>query len=124
MRIYSQDIGIQLGEVKCTMLITSSGKWQMTEGIEQPNQEKIRILGEKENYKYLAILEVDTINKQRRKKKLEKSISGEQENYLKPSIKDINTWAVPFVRYSGSFLKFTREELQQMDQRTRKLMTA
>ena len=36
-------------------------------------------------------------------------------------IKEINTWTVPFIRYSGSFLKWTREELQQMDQRTRKL---
>ena len=38
-------------------------------------------------------------------------------------IKGINTWAVPLVRYSGPFLKWTREELTQMDQRTRKLMT-
>ena len=35
----------------------------------------------------------------------------------------INTWAVPLDRYSGPFLKWTREELKQMDQRTRKLMT-
>ena len=38
-------------------------------------------------------------------------------------IKGINTWAVSLVRYSGPFLKWTREELKQMDQRTRKLMT-
>ena len=38
-------------------------------------------------------------------------------------IKRINTWAVPLVRYSGLFLKWSREELKQMDQRTRKLMT-
>ena len=38
-------------------------------------------------------------------------------------IKGINSWAVPFVRYSGPFLKWTRDELKQMDQRTRKLMT-
>ena len=38
-------------------------------------------------------------------------------------IKGINTWAVPFVRYSGPFLKWTRDELKQMDQRTRKLIT-
>ena len=36
-------------------------------------------------------------------------------------IKGINTWAVPFIRYLGPFLKWTRE-LKQMDQRTRKLM--
>ena len=44
-----------------------------------------------------------------------------------------NTWeywgqipsnkAILLIRYSGPFLKWTREELQQMDQRTRKLMT-
>ena len=37
--------------------------------------------------------------------------------------KGINTWAVPLVRYFGPFLKWTRDELQQMGQRTRKLMT-
>ena len=38
-------------------------------------------------------------------------------------IKGKNTWAVPLVRYSGPFLEWTRDELKQMDQRTRKLMT-
>ena len=38
-------------------------------------------------------------------------------------IKVINTWVVPLVRYSGPFLKWTRDELKQMDQRKRKLMT-
>ena len=34
----------------------------------------------------------------------------------------IYTWAVLLVRYLGSFLKWTRKELKQMDQRTRKLL--
>ena len=38
-------------------------------------------------------------------------------------VKGINTWAVLLVRYSGPFLKWTREELKQMDRSTRKLMT-
>ena len=51
-----------------------------------------------------------------------------KKNYLKQLssinfINGINTWAVPLVRCSGSFLKRSREELRQMDQRTRKLMT-
>ena len=37
-------------------------------------------------------------------------------------IKGINTLAVPLVRLSGPLLKRTREEIQQMDKRTRKLM--
>ena len=38
-----------------------SRKQHMTEGIELPNQEKIKTFREKETYKYLGILEADTI---------------------------------------------------------------
>ena len=45
---------------KCAILVMKSGTRYMTVGIELPNQEKIRTLGEKETYKYLGILEPDT----------------------------------------------------------------
>ena len=38
-------------------------------------------------------------------------------------IKGINTWTVPVIRYSGPFLKWTRDEFKKMNQKTRKLMT-
>ena len=38
-------------------------------------------------------------------------------------IKGINTWAVPLFRYTGTFLKWTKYELEQMYHRTRKIMT-
>ena len=38
-----------------------SGKRDMMEGVELPNQEKLRTLGEKKTYKYLGILEAGTI---------------------------------------------------------------
>ena len=44
VRIYSQDTGKELGIEKCAMLIMKSGKRQMTDGIELPNQEKIKTL--------------------------------------------------------------------------------
>ena len=37
-------------------------------------------------------------------------------------LKEINICAVPLVRYSGPFLKWTREELRQIDQMARKLI--
>ena len=52
---------MEFGIEKCAMLIMKSGKRQITEGTELPNQERNRTLGEKEDYKYLVILEVDTI---------------------------------------------------------------
>ena len=61
MRIYSQDVGMEFGIKKCAMLIMKRRKQQMIEGIELPNQEKIRMLKEKETYKYFGILEADTI---------------------------------------------------------------
>ena len=42
------------------MLIMKSGKRQILEGIELLNHERVRTLKEKENYKYLGILETDS----------------------------------------------------------------
>ena len=61
VRIYSQDIGMEFGIEKCAMLVMKSGKRHLTDGMELPNQDKIRTLGGKETYKYLDILEADTI---------------------------------------------------------------
>ena len=60
-RIYIQDIGMEFGIEKCALLVMKSGKRHLTDGIELPNQDKIRTLAENETYKYLGILEPDTI---------------------------------------------------------------
>ena len=44
----------------------------MTEGIELPHREKIRMLGEKETYRYLEILEADSIKQVEMKEKITK----------------------------------------------------
>ena len=49
-----------------------SGKWHMTDGMEQPNQDKIRMLGENETYKYLT-----SSNKWKWKTTFKKNILGE-----------------------------------------------
>ena len=106
-----------------------SGKRHMTDGMELPNHDKIRTLGENETYKYLDILEADTIKQVQMKDMIRKEYLRRTRKLLKTKlssrnlIKGINTWAVPLVGYSGPFLKWTRDELKQMDQRTRKLMT-
>ena len=69
VRICSHDIRMEFGTEKCAMLLIKSGKQQITEGIELPNQEKIRMQVEKETYKYLEILEVDTIKQVELKRK-------------------------------------------------------
>ena len=47
-----------------------SVKQQMTEGIEQPNQGKIRTLREKETYKYFGLLEADTVKQAEMKEEI------------------------------------------------------
>ena len=70
--IHSQDIGMEFGIEKCTMLVMKSDKRHLNDGMELPNQDKIRTLGEKEMYKYLGILEADTIKQVKMKDKIQK----------------------------------------------------
>ena len=129
VRIYSRDIGMGFGIEKCAMLVMKSGKRLLTGGMELPKKDKIKTLAENETYKYLGILEVDTIKQEEMKEKIQKEYLRRTRKLLETKlnsrnlIKGINTWAVHLVRYSGPFLKWTRDELKQMDQRTRKLMT-
>ena len=69
VRIYSQDIGMEFGIEKCVMLVIKSGKRHITEEVELPNQVVIGTLGEKETYKYLGILEADTLKRQEMKER-------------------------------------------------------
>ena len=129
VRIYSRDIGMEFGIEKCAMLVMKSGKRHLTDGMELPNKDKIKTLAENETYKYMGILEADTIKQVEMKDKIQKEYLWRTRKLLETKlnsrnlIKGINTWAVPLVRYSGPFLKWTRDELKQMDQRTRKQMT-
>ena len=47
-----------------------SRKRHLLDRMEQPNQEKIKTLGEKETYKYLGILEADTIKQAEMKEEI------------------------------------------------------
>ena len=61
MSIYSQDVGMEFAIEKCAMLVIKSGKQHMMNWMGLPNQDKIRMPREKETYKYLGILEANTI---------------------------------------------------------------
>ena len=82
-----------------------------------------------QTYKYLGILEADTIKQVQMKEMIRKEYLRRTRKLLEKKlssrnlIKGINTWAVRLLRYWRPFVKWTREELKQMDQRTRKLMT-
>ena len=106
VRTYSQDTGMEFGIEKCAILVMKSGKWHMTDENTWADTIKQVEMKDKIQKEYFR----------RIRKLLETKLS------CRNHIKGINTWTVP-LRYSGPFLKWTREELKQIDQRTRKLMT-
>ena len=89
------------------------------------------MLGKKEKYIYLGIFEADTIKQLEMKEKIMKRVLQMNKEtsqnsallYSKNLIKEINTLVVSHVRFSRPFLKWTREKLRQMNEKTRKLMT-
>ena len=77
-RIYRQDIEMKFGIEKSIMLVMKSGKRHLTDGMELANQDKIKTLGEKETYKYLSILEADTITQMKMKDKIQKEYTYQE----------------------------------------------
>ena len=69
------------------MIVMKSDKRHLIDGMEQPNQDKIKTYGEKETYKYLCILETDTVKQVKMKEKLRKHIPGELKSYLRQNYK-------------------------------------
>ena len=61
------------------MLVIKSSKRHLTDGMELPNQDKIRTLTENKTYKYLGNLEVDIIKQVEIKKQNSKRISQENK---------------------------------------------
>ena len=61
---------MEFGIEKCAMLVMKSSKRHLTNGMEQLNQDKIRTLAENETYKYLGIMEADTIKQVEMKDKI------------------------------------------------------
>ena len=66
------------------------------------------------------ILKADTIKQVEMKDNIQKEYLRRTRKLLETKlssrnlIKGINTWAVSLIRYSGPFLKWTRDELRQM----------
>ena len=103
-----------------------SGKKQMTAGVEPPNQ-NARRKGHLQILRGIRNWHHHTDWNER--KNLKREYLKRTRNWLETKlcsrnlVKGIDTCAVPLATYSGTFLEWTKEELKQMEQRTRKLMT-
>ena len=75
---------------KYAVLVMKSGKRHITDGMELPNQDKIRTLGENETYKYWGILEANTIKQVERKDKIQKEYLRRTRKLLETKLSSQN----------------------------------
>ena len=114
IRIYCQNIGMEFGIEKYSILIMKSEKRKIAEGKELPNQKSTRTFEEKENFKYLRILEADTIKQTEMKEKVRKEIAKRTRKLLETKLcrrnlfKGTKTWVVPFCKILSTILKMNK----------------
>ena len=125
---YSSDICMEFGMDKCATLITVKGTRVSSEGVKLPSGETMKDVDE-EGYKYLGVLQNEnTMNRVmkdrvrdeyfRRVKLLAKS-----KLYARNLIAGINAWAIGVVRYSAGIIDWTKNDLEHMDKKTRRILT-
>ena len=98
-----------------------------TEGIQLPDGNDIKDIDEI-GYKYLGIIECEEIKHQEMKEKINKEYIKRLKAILKSSlnsgntVKAVNTWAVPAIRYSAGIVDWKNSERCSMDRKTRKVL--
>ncbi|XP_047475423.1 uncharacterized protein LOC125029527 [Penaeus chinensis] len=127
--ILRNDIYMEFGLNKCAHVTMKAGKLASVGGMELSSGEVIPELESDKGYKYLGILEVDDIMHAEMKDKIRKEyyrrVRQLTSSKLNRSnvITAVNSRAVSLVRYSAGILKWTKDELNIMDRKTRKIMT-
>ena len=126
VKIFSEDIKMEFGLSKCGVL--KRGKVVESDGLCMPDGTMMRYI-EEGGYKYLGILEANGIKHDEMKEQLKKEYIRRVRNVLKSKlnggniISAINSRAVSIVRYGAGIIKRTKNELEELDRKTRKLMS-
>ena len=122
---FSDDIKMEFGIDKCASVTIKKGQKISTEGVTLPDGTTLQDVKD-EGYRYLGILEADKICNAKMKEVTERTYLQRVKKLLKSQLdgkstfQAINTWAVPVIRYSAGILDWTKNELQDLDRKTRK----
>ena len=128
VQLVSRDIGMEFGIKKCGVLCLKRGVVTECEDITLPDGKIMQSI-DAEGYKYLGILEMNSIMTTQMKEKVRREYLRRVRVVLKSKlngrnkIMGINTWAIALLRYGSGILEWRKEELQNLDRKTRKLMT-
>ena len=127
VRICTTDIGMKFGLDKCGVLAMKRGKVTACEGIMLNDEEVIGDVSV-EGYKYLGIIERGDIAHEEMKQKTRKEYLDRVRKVMKSKlnggnvIKAINTWAIPLIRYGAGIIDWTKNEIDEIDRKTRKML--
>ena len=127
IRVISGDIRMEFGIKKCALVNIQRGKVTRTEGIQLPDGNNIKDIDET-GYKYLGKIEGEEIKNQEMKQNLKKEYIKRLKAVLKSklnsgsTVKAINSWAVPVIRYNAGIVDWMNSELRNIDRKTRKVL--
>jgi Reverse transcriptase (RNA-dependent DNA polymerase) len=129
LKMVSKDIGMEFGMEKCAKLEMKRGKLKAGGDLLLSDGERIKELDDGKGYKYLGVLQADSVKKEEAKEMALKEYYRRTRAILKSqlnagnTIKAINSWAIPVIRYTAGVIRWTIAELQETDRKTRKLLT-
>ena len=120
---FSNDITMEFGLDKCAVIHMKKGKV-----VNSPSVKSIPLLTGDDNYKYLGILQADTILHQEVKDNAKKEYFGRVRSILRKGVSvmittsSIKIFAMPILRYGFGVIKWTQNELRSIDCKTRKIL--
>ena len=123
------DVGMAFGMEKCAVLRLKKGKMANGDGIVLPDKTMMKGLKEGDSYKYLGVIQADLVKHHAMEEKVKTEYYRRVRKILETKlncgniITGINTRAISLLKYSAASVDWTGVELEQMDRRTRKLMT-
>ena len=128
-RVFTNDIKMEFGITKCGYINLKKGKVVSKGGMELTDGEIIAEIDSGKGYKYLGVIEADDILHTKMKDVIRKEyyrrirkVTGSKLNGGNV-ISAMNTWAVSLMRYGAGVINWTKEDLMQIDRKTRKIMT-
>ena len=119
---------MEFGMQKCGVLVLKTGKVVPSKGVDMPDGERIKEVV-RNGYTYLGILQYNKIKESYVKENFQREYLRRTKLIMKSRLNcrnkiiTINTWAVSLMRYGAGTVKWTKRELNEIDRKTRKVMT-
>ena len=126
---FTNDIGMKFGEDKCAYMYVEKGQRKELKNTISKNGLNLNELKSEDSYKYLGMDEDiayrGEINKERTKKEYFRRVKKiwRSELYSKNKITAHNIFATPIFTLTFGILDWTKEEIHQIDIKTRKILT-